>query len=154
MSDFDSILDRAGSELSDEGKLYPSGSYHLKNVGVSFSEFTGEDGREIEVCSMSYAVGDALEDVDQDELAEVANDVQGQRVWTRFTMDNSQNIAAFKKAIRAHGIDPNEPGTTLREQAKKCKGQEVIGYLGRHSYTRKNGEAVNENSVKSLALAA
>lgn len=154
MSDFDNILDRSGSEVSDEVVLYPSGTYLLRCAGVAFNSFTNKEGEEVPTASIGYAVGSPTEDVDMDEFREVAEAVRGQRVWKRFTLDNSKNQADFKRAIRAHGIDPNSSEfPTLRDAAKACKGQEVLGYIGTKTYKNKAGELVRDNEVKSLSPA-
>lgn len=156
MSDFDNILDRAGTEVSDEAVLYPQGTYLLRCASVAFGSFTSKDGEEIPTASLSFAVGHPTDDVDMDEFREVEEEVRGQRVWKRFTLDNSQNKAAFKRAIRTFGINPDdvENYPTLRDAAKACKNGEVMGFIGVNSYTsKKTNELVRQNEVKSLSPA-
>lgn len=156
MSDFDNILDRSGSEVSDEQVLYPNGTYMLRCAGVAFNSFTKDDGEEVQTVSFGFAVGAPQEDVDREEFIEASEKgVQGQRVWKRFSLDNSKNVADFKRAIRQIGIDPNSPEyETLRDAAKDCKNHEVLGYIGMKSYTNRAGVLVKDNEVKSLTSVA
>jgi len=153
-NDFDDILNRAGTDLPDEAALYPNGTFRLRCAAVAEGSFQTKEGRTIKTVSFGYAVGEPGEDVDQDEWSEVAQDVTGQRIWKRYSLSNSAEIAAFKRDIAAHGIDPNAEGTVLGEQARACKGHEVTGTLVRNFYKTKDGTERRENKITRLQAVA
>lgn len=155
--DFDSILDKAGTEVSDEAAHFPQGTYLLRCTGVAFGGFTDNDtGREIEQVSFSYAVGSPQDDVDSDEFAAVAEEIDGQRIWKRIRLQNSEDRAALKRAIRAHGVNPDDVATypTIRDAAKACKSTEVLGYVTLRTFRTKSGEDRTQNEVRSLTPAS
>lgn len=143
-------LDRPGSEISDSKMFYPNGTYQLRVAAVAIGSFTDKNGKEVENVGFNFAVGAPQEDVDQDLYGEVIEEVQGERIWRRWNLDTHNRRVEFKKELRKFGIDPDAAGATLRDQAKLAKGRDILGFVGRKTYTKKDGTVVDENEVKSL----
>lgn len=147
MSDYAEIADLSWENIQ-EPKPVPVGTYLLKLKNAVFQP-SKEEGRS-PVVMFVHSPKEAMEDVKAEELEELGSeyDISENKVFTRIYIEDGSSWAAVRNLLAKHGV---ETKGSIPETLKKAKGSEVLGYLVKDRFERKDGTVGENNKVTEWA---
>jgi hypothetical protein len=152
MSDYLDIAQTSWDEIPEVQTL-PNGTYRLKARSASFKE-PKEEGKNGSVLIV-YTPTMAMDDVDEDQLAELAKDgneydLANNTIFHRIWIERPTDWKTVQKHIAKHGVDLKNK--SLQEGLEALKGSEVLAYLSSRTFTDGAGETKEENVASQFAV--
>lgn len=146
-NDYSDIANLSWSEIQ-EPKVAPVGSYLLRGSNAVFQP-SKEEGQNPRVMFV-HTVKEAMDDVSVSELEELGADydLTENKVFTTVFIEDGSSWKRVQRILEAHGIETS--GKVL-DDLKKVKGADVIGYLEKNSFKRKDGSYGENNQVTEFA---
>lgn len=133
-----------------EPKLLPDGTWRLRLRNASYQPSKDED--KSPTVLFVYNAKEAMSDVSEDELTKLGQnyDVEANRIFTRFYVNDASDWANVRKHLEKHGVKPEG---NIIQSLKIAKNAEVLAYLSQRNFTA-NGEVREENVATSFASIA
>ena len=149
MSDYADIANLSWDNIQ-EPKLLPRGSYLLRLRNVSYQEpkDSGQNG----VVMFVHVPKEPMNDVSDAELAELGEDydISENKVFTRVYIEDGTSWRRVRDILANHGFEVSGGVIESLKAASKAK-LEVIGFLDRQAFTRKDGSAGEANNITEFA---
>lgn len=150
MPDYEKLAEGSWDAIPEQ-KTLPNGTYKLGCRGASHRDAEGDKK---ETVLFTYAVKEALDDVDTDALAALGDgyDIGVNKVWVRFFIEDPSDWNNVRKHLIKHGVDT--AGRSIADTLKAAKGAQVFAYLKSRTYKNAAGEDVTENVAGNFSPAA
>lgn len=147
MSDYKDIANLSWSEIQ-ETKPVPDGTYLLKGSNAVFQP-AKEEGQSPTVMFV-HSLKEAMDDVRSEELKALGDDydIHENKVFTRIFIEDGSSWMKVKGILEKHGVVLTD---NVEADLKKVKGAEVLGYLTKDKFKRKDGSYGENNKVTEFA---
>lgn len=148
MSDYKDIANLSWSEIQ-ETKPVPVGTYLLKGSNGVFQP-AKEEGQSPTVMFV-HSLKEAMDDVKTEELQKLGDgyDISENKVFTRIFIEDGASWMKVKSILEKHGVVLSD---NVEADLKKVKGAEVLGYLVKDKFKRKDGSYGENNKVTEFAV--
>lgn len=148
MSDYAEIANLSWDEIQDT-KPVPNGTYLLRGSNAVFQP--SKEADKSPAVMFVHTVKEAMADVDAAELAELGDnyDVTENKVFTKVFIEDGSSWKKVQSILNKSGIETT--GKVL-DDLKKVKGSEVLGYLTKDRFTRKDNTVGENNKVTEWAV--
>lgn len=148
MSDYADIATLSWDEIQ-ETKPVPNGTYLLKLSNAVFQP--SKDEAVSPAVMFVHTVKEAMSDVDAAELEALGADydVTENKVFTKVFIEDGSSWKKVQSILEKHGAKTS--GKVL-DDLKKAKGSEVLGYLVKDRFTRKDKTVGENNKVTEWAV--
>lgn len=145
---YESILNRQWGNIPDT-KLLPSGHWRLR---VRFGFFRPPASEDVGPSVVfRYEPVRALDDVDEDQLAELGSDydLSNSMFDHRMFFENDRDLREIERHMSKHGVTL-QGGISDKATYKPLRGMEIVAFVDKRSYTNKNGETITVNVAKNF----